>query len=162
MFDEDRIEEFLELTSHDRNYRVYLQMLYEQNDWESDDRSRELIFTMDEAKQSVQNTDGRLTVSQDVPKVANMLLLNQKEAEELKALGAIEWLQTRTADQRSFHFLPVPSTIDSSGFTTLFDARQDLIRTRLRNLFATALERKITSQKEQSDLIGEQHTTVST
>jgi Protein of unknown function DUF262 len=156
MFDEDRIEEFLELTSQDRNYRVYLQMLYEQNDWESDDRSRELIFSVEEAKQTVENVEGRITVTHDVPKVSNMLLLTQYEAEELKALGAVEWLLTRTEAQRDFHFLPLPAAADCYEFTAFFDARQNLIRTRLRNLFGASPNREASSQKQQPPTKGEE------
>lgn len=157
MFDEDRIEEFLELTSQDRNYRVYLQMLYEQNDWESDDRSRELIFTVEEAKQTVESIEGRLAVSNDVPKVCNMLLLTQYEAGELKALGAVEWLLTRTEAQRSFHFLPRPTTVDGCGFTTFFDLRQNVVRTRLRNLFNASSKRETSSQKHHPPAMGEEY-----
>jgi uncharacterized protein with ParB-like and HNH nuclease domain len=161
MFDEDRIGEFLELTSHDRNYRVYLQMLYEQNDWESDDRSREFLFTIDEAKQTVQDIEERLVVGQDVPTIANMLLLKPYEAEELKTLGAVEWLITRTEAERCFHFLPSPSTMDCTRFTVFLEARQDVIRACLRNLFGATPDRETVSQNQQPPATGEQNSAVS-
>jgi hypothetical protein len=136
VMDDERIDEFLGLTSQDRHYRVYLQMLYDDNDWESDDRSREFVFSVEDGKRSVLDSDERINVAQDAQTIANMVLLRTNEVAELQALGPAHWLATRTPEERTRHLLPSGPTEQS--FATFFDGRQDRIRARLRNLFPTA------------------------
>jgi hypothetical protein len=90
-----------------------------------------------------------MSIAQDIPTIANMLLLKPFEAEELRALGPIEWLLTRTEVEREFHFLPSLSTVDCSRFVAFFDARQELIRSSLKSMFGPVPLRKPDAEESQ-------------
>ena len=133
LFDASRIDDFLNLTGTDRNSRVYLQMLYPHDEWELDERSRELLFKLDDEEIG---TFSELD-AEDAHLMPNMLLLTRDEREELAALGPTVWLETRDGQQRSFHVLPEPNQYEPTSFASFFKARRKLLENWLQRHLGT-------------------------
>ena len=127
LFDQERIDSFLALTGHDRQCRVYLQMFYPHDEWEVEIRSRELVFSVEDAKVSARDMDERIDQADDIPTLPNMVLLSREEHEELAVFGPTVWLESRDPVQRRFHMLPRPEDYDVTNFTSFFKARRKII-----------------------------------
>jgi hypothetical protein len=77
---------------------------------------------------------------EDAERIANMVLLDQDEQEELRALGWEEWLASRTPFAREWHFLPGPSECEFDDFMSFIEARKRIIQEKLGGLFPDAQE----------------------
>ncbi len=132
LFDEERIEEFMSLSQKDRIHRICLQMLYKQDEWESDSRMREYVFDPSLNRR----VEGSADHDDQLHQVGNMVLLDQVESVELKALGSEEWLATRTPFQRMEHHLPDSQQCDFDDFESVIAARKKLIASYLNSIFS--------------------------
>lgn len=135
LFDNERVEEFLSLSVADRVLPICLQLLYPQDDWEQDGRHRSFIFSPAEIATNGLSVEQREDLREDAQRIANMVLLDQDEQEELKTLGWEEWLATRTPFARGWHLLPGPSDCDFDDFLSFIEARKLIIQEKLGGLF---------------------------
>lgn len=134
-WDEERIDQYLEMPIKSRVFLPALGLLYQQDDWETFPHQRVNVFPNDS-----ELAKGRMDAAGSrTGRVANMVLLTGDELVEFKELGHEEWLYTRTDAQRAEHLIPLLDGYEVDQIDEFLSERERLIGSHLSRLTNTGV-----------------------
>ncbi len=140
-FDDDTIENFLEITYGKQNTFLALSLLYDINNWGSIKYEQDHIFPKAFFTKEKMNKAGispeqqeRYIALRDC--IGNLELLSGHENEVKKSQDFETWISTRDESFRKTHHIPLDESLYKfSLFDKFIEAREALLRERLKRLF---------------------------
>ena len=142
-FDEVTVTNFLDITYNARESFLALSLLYDDHNWGSTQFHQDHIFpqsmfTPAKLEQSGLTSEKQMAYRTLFNRIGNLQLLRGDENMEKLNKPFDEWLQTRHESAKEKHLIPDdPDLYRFENFEEFVSAREELIRERLRTLFAT-------------------------
>lgn len=144
LFNEDAIDNFFNITYNQRASFLALSILYDDHQWgirryHKDHIFPQSLFTVRNMRQAGIPSETQVDVRSWMHCIGNLELLPDRENHEKSALPFDEWIRTRDEGFKRRHLIPDDQNLyNLSRFEQFLDAREELIRQRLSQLFADA------------------------